>query len=113
MNVEKCCRINMEYAVKLEYEGLSIDELSKILDVIMRNKSKWLDLEDPIIKRDREYFDDGWQEPIESWNITIIIHDCGGIDLYSYNKYFSTSVVEEMNEAKELAAEINKALGID
>lgn len=110
---ERSWQIDFRYAVRLRYEGLSIDELSKILDVITRNKGKWLDLEDPIIKRDREYFDDGWVEPIESWNITIIIHDCGGIDLDSYNKYFSTSVTESFSEAEELAAEINKVLGID
>ena len=103
----------MEYAVKLEYKGLSIDELSKVLDIIMKNKDNWDDLGDPIIKRDREYFDDGWAEPLETWNVTIPIHDCGGISLDSYNKCFSSSVAESFSEAEELAAEINKALGIE
>ena len=113
MNVEKRCGINMEYAVQLKYEGLSIDELTKVLDIIMKNKDNWEDLGDPIIKRDREYLEDGWAEPLVTWNVTIPIHNCGGISLDSYNKYFSSSVTESFSEAEELAAEINKALGID
>lgn len=113
MKVEKRCRVEMQYAVKLEYEGLSINELSKVIEVVMKNKDKWLDLGSPTIERDHEYFDDGWAEPLDTWNITIPIHDCGGIDLDSYDKYFSPSVREEFYEAKELAARINKALEIE
>lgn len=113
MNVEKRCRINMEYAVKLEYEGLSIDELSKILDIVMMNQINWEYLLDPVIKRDYRSFDDGWEEPLDTWNITVSIDSCGGIDLDSYNKYYSSSVTEGFGRAEKLAAEINKALGID
>lgn len=113
MEVEKRCRVEMQYTVKLEYEGLNINELSKVIEVIMKNKDKWLYLGSPTIKRDYEYFDDGWEEPLDTWNITILIHDCGGIDLGSYNNYLSSSVCEEFNKAEELAAKINKALEIE
>lgn len=113
MEVEKRCQVEMQYAVKLEYEGLNINELSKVIEVIMKNKDKWQDLGGPTIKRDYEYFDDGWEEPLDTWNITIPIHECGGIDLDSYNSYLSSSVREDFNEAEELAAKINKALEIE
>lgn len=113
MKVEKCCRVEMQYAVKLEYKGLSINELSKVIEIAMKNKDKWLDLGSPTIKRDYEYFDDGWAEPLDTWNITIIIHDCGGIDLDSCDNYLSSSIREEFSEAEVLAAEINKELGIE
>lgn len=113
MEIEKDWQVDMEYAVRLKYEGLSIEDISKILDTVIMNKRKWVDLDDPIIKRDREYFEDGWGEPLETWNVTIPINNCSGINLDSYNKYFSSDIAERFSGAEELAAEINKALGIE
>lgn len=106
-----------EYEVTLQYTGLTMDELCKILRLYDEGKlyaeRSWGDLRDFNVGKDYERYDDGWEEPTGTYNITITVDQCGGISEEHWDAYTESDVHRAYKEAEEIREVIKNETGIE